>query len=125
MLAVDIASAFDNVLHGGVLDKAASYGITGSLLNWLSDYLYDRKLQAEVGGVSSKSYKIDAEVPQGSILGPTLFLLCVHDACDVLPERITPAVYADDTTLYAHIPTPHAVTEVYRNLQAGVDALAE
>ncbi|XP_065174836.1 uncharacterized protein LOC135804803 [Sycon ciliatum] len=125
VLAVDIAGAFDKVSHRGVLHKAASYGITGPLLNWLSDYLYDRKLQAVVGGASSEPYKIDAGVPQGSILGPTLFLLYVNDACDVLPEGITPAVYADDTTLYAHIPTPHAVTEVCRNLQAGVDALAE
>ena len=125
MLAVDIAGVFDNVSHRGVLHQAASYGITGPLLNWLSDFLYDRKVQAVVGGASSESYKIDAGVPQGSIIGPTLFLLYVHDACDILPERITPAVYADDTTLYAHIPTSHAVTEVCRNLQASVDALAE
>ena len=125
VLAVDIAGAFDKVSHRGVLHKAASYGITGPLLNWLSDYLYDRKLQAVVGGASSEPYKIDAGVPQRSILGPTLCLLYVNDACDVLPEGITPAVYADDTTLYAHIPTPHAVTEVCRNLQAGVDALVE
>ena len=81
--------------------------------------------KAVVGGASSESYKIDAGVPQGSIVGPTLFLLYVNDAYDVLPEGIAPAVYADDTTLYAHIPTQHAVTEVCRNLQAGVDALAE
>ena len=125
VLAANIAGAFDKVSHRGVLHKAASYGITGPLLNWLSDYLYDRKLQAVVGGASSEPYKTDAGVPQGSILGPTLFLLYVNDARDVLPEGITPAVYADDTTLYAHIPTPHAVTEVCHNLQAGVDALAE
>ena len=88
VLAVDIAGAFDKVSHRGVLHKAASYSITGPLLNWLSDYLYDRKLQAVVGGASSESYKIDAGVPQGSILGPTLFFLYVNDACDVLPEGI-------------------------------------
>ena len=91
VLAVDIAGAFDKVSHRGVLHKAASYGITCPLLNWLSDYLYNRKLQAVVGGASSEPYKIDAGVPQGSILGPTLFLLHVNDACDVLPEGITSA----------------------------------
>lgn len=125
VVAVDIAGAFDKVSHRGVIHKAASYGIAGPLLGWLSDYLLDRKLQAVVGGASSQPFPIDAGVPQGSILGPTLFLIYVNDACDVLPDGVTPAVYSDDTALYDHIPTPFAAAEVCRTLQAGVDALSK
>ena len=125
VLVVDIAGAFDKVSHRGVIHKAESYGITGPLLSWLANYLLDRKMEVVVGGGSSQPFLINAGAPQRSILGPTLFLIYVNDACDVLPAGITPDVCADDTTLEARIPTPLAAAEVCRTLQATIGALSE
>ena len=77
-LAIDIAGAFDKVAHRGVLAKAQACGITGTLLAWLQDYLKDRSLQAVICGQESAQYPISAGVPQGSILGPMLFILYVN-----------------------------------------------
>ena len=125
VLAVDIAGAFDKVSHSGLLHKVQSYGICGPLLGWLKSYLTGRQLQAVVGGASPATYPVKAGVPQGSILGPTLFLLYVNDACDALPEGVIPAVYADDTTLYTHLPSLDSVQSACSKLQAGVDSLAQ
>ena len=101
VLAVDITGAFDKVSHAGVLHKLSSYGVGGSLHRWLTDFLSNRTLQVVVGGATSQPFPVAAGVPQGSILGPTLFLVYVNDAADVLPDSMYPATYADDKTLYS------------------------
>ena len=85
MLAGDIAGAFDKVSHVGVLHKLPAYGIDGTLHRWLTSYLSNRNLQAVVGSVNSQAFPVTAGVPQGSILGPTLFIVYVNDVPDVLP----------------------------------------
>ena len=102
VLAVDVAGAFDKVSHPGLLHKASRYGLSGALLAWLQDYLCDRRLQTTINGFTSSLYPISAGVPQGSILGPTLYLLYTNDAEDHLPAGVELAAYADDTTLYPH-----------------------
>ena len=124
VLAVDIAGAFDKVSHLGVLHKISSYGITGKLHCWLTSYLTNRKLQATVGGATSPLFPITAGVPQGSILGPTLFLVYVNDASDVLPKEVIPATYADDTTLYTKLTSSMKAAAQCAAFQTGVDALA-
>ena len=83
--ALDISKAFGRVWHAGLLHQLKSYGI--------------RQLQVVLDGKSSQEYPVNAGVPQGFILGPTLFLLYINDLPDYVICNI--AIYADDTTLYS------------------------
>ena len=89
------------VSHVGLLHKVHSLGIDGPLQRWLASYLDTRSLQCLVGGRTSATYTTSSGVPQGSILGPTLFLAYVNDAPDVLADGASLEAYADDTTLYS------------------------
>ena len=121
ILAIDIAGVFDRVSHLGLLSKARSYGIRGCLLNWPSDNLHKRTLQAVVGCQTSDLHPIRSGVPHGSILGPTLFILYINDAEDNLPDQINMAVYADDTTLYATVRPTDSLPDSYSALQSALE----
>ena len=96
-VALDISKAFDKVWHAGLLHKRRFYGILGQIFGLLSSFLSNRQLWVVLDGRSSQKYPVNAGEPQGSILGPTLFLLYIND----LPDNVICdiAIYADDTTL--------------------------
>ena len=96
-VALDIAKVFDRVWHAGLLHKRKSYGISGQIFGLISSFLSNRRLRVVLDGKSSQEYPVNAGVPQGSILGPTLFLLYINDLPDDVICDI--AIYADDTTL--------------------------
>ena len=98
-VALDISKAFDRVWHAGLLHKLKSYGISGQIFGLISSFLRNRWLRVVLDGKSSQEYPVNAGVPQGSILGPTLFLLYINDLPDDVICNI--AIYADDTTLYS------------------------
>ena len=98
-VALDISKAFDRVWHAGLLHKLKYYGISGQIFGLISSFLSNRRLRVVLDGKSSQEYPINAGVPQGSILGPTLFLLYINDLPDDVICNI--AIYADDTTLYS------------------------
>ena len=125
ILAVDIAGAFDRVSHVGILYKVRKLGITGTLHSWLSSYLDGRSLQCLVGGQISSLYQISAGVPQGSILGPTLFLIYVNDAADVLDGNAQLEAYADDTTLYSLVSSAQCPRDAAHTLQVSTNRLHE
>ena len=85
--------------HAGLLHKLRSYGISGQILGLISSFPSNRQLQVVLDGKYSQEYPVNAGVPQGSILHPTLFLLYINDLCDDVICNI--ANYADDTTLYS------------------------
>ena len=91
--------AFDRVWHVGLLHKRKYYGISGRVLHHISSVLNNRRLRLVLDRKSSQEYPVNTGVPQGSILGPTLFLLYISD----LPDDVicNTAIYADDTTFYS------------------------
>ena len=97
-VALDISKAFDRVWHAGLIHKLKSYGISGQIFDLISSFLSNRRLRVVVDGKSSQEYPVNAGVSQGSILGPTLFLLYINDLPDDVICNI--AIYADDTSLY-------------------------
>ena len=90
--------AFDTVPHEELLTKLESFGITGSIHHWLRTFLTKRYLQVVVDGESSSKVTVDSGVPQGTVLGPLLFLCHVND----LPMAVSAQVrlFADDCLLY-------------------------
>ena len=98
-VTLDISKAFDRVWQAGLLHKLESYGISGQVFGLISSFLNNRQLRVVLDGKSSQEYPVNAGVPQGSILGPTLFLLYINDLPDDVICNI--AIYADDTTLYS------------------------
>ena len=76
-VALDISKAFDRFWHAGLLDKPKSYGISGQIFGLISSFLSNRRLRMVLDGKSSQEYSVNAGVSQGSILGPTLFLLYI------------------------------------------------
>jgi hypothetical protein len=97
LVFLDVSKAFDRVWHAGLLHKIKRMGITGSLFDWLADYLSDRKIRAAINGQSGEWQLTNAGVPQGSILGPLLFLIFINDITENIESDIH--LFADDTSL--------------------------
>ena len=96
-MGLNLSKVFDRVWHAGLLHKIKSYGISGQIFGLNSFFISNRWLQVVLDGKSSQEYPVIAGVTQGSIFGPTLFLLYINELPDVLGDI---AIYADDTTLY-------------------------
>ena len=97
LIFCDISKAFDRVWHLGLLVKLRSYGISGDLLNWISDYITDRRQIVFVENEFSSVGNVKTGVPQGSVLGPLLFLLYINDITDNIDNLAR--LFADDTSL--------------------------
>ena len=91
---LDISKAFDKVWHEGLV-----FGISGNLLNIFENFLRNRKQRIVVNGQASNWENIYAAVPQGSILGPLLFLIYVNDLAEYLSSNSK--LFADDTSLFS------------------------
>ena len=98
---LDISKGFDKVWHDGLLHKLKAYGVQGELFSLLTNYLQKRKQRVLLNGQTSEWREIISGVPQGSVLGPLLFLMYIND----LPDGITSLckIFADDTSLFSKV----------------------
>ena len=94
---IDLSKAFDTINHTLLLNKLCAYGVHGVELAWFTDYLKERKQRVVIDGVSSEWNRVTKGVPQGSILGPLLFVVFVNDLPSVV-RKCTVNLYADNTT---------------------------
>ena len=115
----DISKAFDQVWHKGVLCKLQQAGIRGNLLSFLSNYLADRKQLVILPGSHSSPIEILAGVPQGSILGPLMFLVYINDIIADINAHIH--LFADDTSLFMVVNSPNTTATV---LQSDIDKIS-
>ncbi|KAK3099403.1 hypothetical protein FSP39_003853 [Pinctada imbricata] len=94
----DFQKAFDKVPHFRLLKKLSAYGIKGKTLTWIKEFLTDRKQRVILNGKYSPWDNITSGIPQGSVLGPILFLIYINDLPEVVSNPVK--LFADDTKLY-------------------------
>ena len=101
---LDMSAAFDTVDHDILIRRLENrFGISGSALGWFRSYLTDRSFEVSDGDSSSKKVQLVCSVPQGSVLGPLLFVLYTDELVDIAKSMgLEIHIYADDTQLYIH-----------------------
>ena len=107
---LDLSKAFDRVWHDGLMYKMECCGISGDLLALIQSFLSDRKQRVVLNGKSSQWSTISAGVPQGSVLGPLLFLVYINDLVDNVNSDVK--MFADDTSLFSNVTNETVTAEV-------------
>ena len=98
LILLDFSKAFDKVSHSKLLWKLHQYGIRGNALSWIRAFLGNRSQTVVLEGEESGSVPMTSGVPQGSFLGPILFLVYINDLPDELSSQVR--LFADDTAVY-------------------------
>ena len=114
ILIMDFSKAFDKVSHSLLVHKLHHYGIRGRVNRWIESFLLDRSQSVVVDGESSSCIDVESGVPQGSVLGPSLFLFYIND----MPEGIksTVRLFADDTIAYLTISSDSDSADLQKDL---------
>ena len=101
VIVMDFSKAFDKVNHSLLVDKLHRYGIQGRTNKWIKNWLSDRTQTVVLEGARSYTARVRSGVPQGSVLGPCLFLYYIHDISDSVKSKVR--LFADDTIMYLAI----------------------
>ena len=112
---LDFSKAFDKVVHHILLKKLHSYGIRGKLLSWIKAYLADREQTVVINGAHSYPAKVKSGVPQGTVLGPILFLVYINDLHQCINHSLI-SHFADDTRILKAITTAEDVSLLQQDL---------
>ena len=116
----DFAKAFDTVPHKRLLEKLKAYGISGQILKWIGSFLDGRTQIVKVNGESSYEASVTSGIPQGSVLGPILFVIYINDLPDIVRSSDS-FLFADDTKIMRQISSENDSLL----LQSDIDALYE
>ena len=117
VIYLDFAKAFDKVDHSLLLHKLSLYGITGKIHRWIKNFLLNRSQKVTVNGHHSYLAPVQSGVPQGTVLGPILFLLFINDLENDV-KASTVSSYADDTRLLKSISGPSDVVKMQSDLHS-------
>ena len=104
VIVMDFAKAFDKVPHKRLLYKLDFYGIRGSTHKWIDSWLSERSQKVVLDGCASDPVPVLSGVPQGSVLGPVLFLIFINDRPDNIRSSVR--LFADDCVLYRNVKSP-------------------
>lgn len=111
---MDFMKAFDKVPHQRLLKKMERYKISETVIKWVESFLNDRKQKVTVNGAESKNHKVTSGIPQGTVLGPMLFVIYIND----MPECVdsTTYLFADDTKIFREIKSPNDEEKLQNDL---------
>ena len=121
IIYLDYEKAFDKVPHQRLLLQLAKFGIGGNILQWIGDYLHERTQRVRINGSYSKTAPVLSGVPQGSVLGPALFLIFVADVTHIIQNFIS--LYADDSKLFSYILDTDSTNHTQESLQEDINHL--
>lgn len=116
IIYLDFAKAFDKVPHRRLVKKMEAFGIRGDVLNWVREWLRDRQARVLVQGKKSTWRKVLSGVPQGSVLGPILFVIFINDLEDEIMESQLVKMFADDTKIRQVVENRRDSTELQQTL---------
>ena len=114
ILIMDFSKAFDKVSHSLLIHKLNGYGITGKANTWIANFLSCSSQSVIVDGEMSDPAQVRSGVPQGSVLGPSLFLYYINDIVEGISSTIR--LFADDTIMYLAITSQRDASTLQRDL---------
>ena len=116
---LDYKKAFDSVPYERLLAKLYAYGIRGKVLAWIRNFLTNRFQRVVINAAMSKAAPVSSGIPQGSVLGPILFLVYVNDLPEVVSNKVK--LFADDTKMYQEVNDSNQKEEMQENLNKIMD----
>ena len=107
-ILLDFSKSFDKVPHQRLLGKLEHYVVRGNLNRWIADFLTHRQQEVVLEGMHSKVTEVTSGVPQGTVLGPLLFLVCINDMPEIISS--TAILFVDYSLVYRIKPYPRKIS---------------